>query len=198
MSGETSDRPPYSVIARLDTNIEIRKYPSLKWACTSLNGNTRYDYKNNMFMNLFNYISGQNDSRIKISMTAPGKSLKKEENKFLLKHSFYLNLVTTEYLNQNNEPVHSNSNCQISMKFYVPQSNQLNTPNPNGGQVYIQKEPEMTVAVIKFGGFASMNDYIHYRYIFSNTFFIFTDAKIMKNYKLIFSIIESCSQLRLG
>jgi hypothetical protein len=49
------------------------------------------------------------------------------------------------------------------MKFYVPQSNQLNTPNPTGGQVYIQKEPEMTVAVIKFGGFASMDDYMYYR-----------------------------------
>jgi len=72
MSVENTDRPPYSVIARLDSNIEIRHYPSVKWACTSLNGNTRYNYRNNMFMNLFNYISGQNNSNRKIAMTAPG------------------------------------------------------------------------------------------------------------------------------
>ncbi len=30
-----AERPPYQIISRLAENIEIRKYPSLKWACTN-------------------------------------------------------------------------------------------------------------------------------------------------------------------
>lgn len=66
------ERPPFNLISKLDEAIEIRSYPSLKWACTNIYVNLINDQRNNMFMTLFGYISGQNDSNTKISMTAPG------------------------------------------------------------------------------------------------------------------------------
>ena len=66
------ERPQFNLISKLDEAIEIRSYPSLKWACTNTYVNLINDQRNNMFMTLFGYISGQNDSNSKISMTAPG------------------------------------------------------------------------------------------------------------------------------
>lgn len=75
--------------------------------------------------------------------------------------------MLTEYKSSQKEPINQNSSCQVSMKFFVPQSKQNNTPQPTG-DAYVTKEQEMVVAVIRFGGFASLKDYIHYRDILIN------------------------------
>ena len=141
-----SNRPIYQVLQQLSDNIEIRKYPPTKWAITSTTGNLQYmdQHRNVMFQKLFGYISGNNDQSKKIAMTAP---------------------VTYNLNNQsaNSSPLLTNSsNCNITMRFYVPEELFSNTPNPTG-DAYIQTEPEMTVAVIKFGGFAKINDYLYHR-----------------------------------
>jgi hypothetical protein len=69
-----AERPPYQIISRLAENIEIRKYPSLKWACTKQTGRLgqyQQQFQNGMFYILFNYISGANNKRQKIAMTSP-------------------------------------------------------------------------------------------------------------------------------
>ncbi len=144
MFKKMSSRPVYQVLQQLSDNIEIRKYPSIKWAITSTNGNLQYmdQHRNLMFQKLFGYISGQNDQNQKIAMTAP---------------------VTYNLNNQSsNTLLNNNSNCNITMRFYVPQELYSKTPNPTG-DAYIQTEPEMIVAAIRFGGFATMNDYLYNR-----------------------------------
>ena len=68
--------------------------------------------------------------------------------------------VLTQIQNSNNELVNMNSNVEMSMIFYVPKSDQDNTPNPKGANEFVKNEVEMTVATIRFGGWASMPKYI--------------------------------------
>ena len=46
--------------------------------------------------------------------------------------------------------------------FFIPKANQLNTPKPTG-PVFIVDEPEVTVAVARFGGKATLNDYLEHK-----------------------------------
>ena len=138
------ERPPYQVIEKIDDNMEIRKYGKTKWVCTSTNGKAQalqYQNSGSMFGKLFQYISGQNNESQKISMTSP---------------------VTFDYRNTKAEKIDNNSDCQLAMRFYVPREFQENTPTPTG-DAYLEEDPEMIVASIRFGGYASMNDYMTMR-----------------------------------
>lgn len=138
----------YQILQKLDENIEIRRYPATKWAVTTTNGNLQYmeQHRNQMFQKLFGYISGQNDKNQKISMTAP---------------------VTYNLNHSSQSPINNRSDCNITMRFYVPQELFSNTPNPIG-DAFIQTEPEMIVAAIKFGGFATVNDQLYHRDVLLN------------------------------
>ena len=94
-----------------------------------------------MFWTLFNYISSKNDQNVKIEMTAP---------------------VTMFYKNTKNELINRNSDIEMTMKFYVPKENQNNTPIPTEN-AFIEEIPEMTVASIRYGGWASINTYLSFR-----------------------------------
>ena len=119
--------------------MEIRTYSPSKWVGISYKGQVKGVSSNQMFMSLFSYISGNNDQNKKIEMTSP---------------------VLTQIQNSNNELVNMNSNVEMSMIFYVPKSDQDNTPNPKGANEFVKNEVEMTVATIRFGGWASMPKYI--------------------------------------
>lgn len=95
-----------------------------------------------MFMKLFKYISGDNSQQTKIEMTSP---------------------VLMFYQNINNELMNKDSNVDMSMRFYVPKVNQDNTPTPKQSDEFIKSEPEMTVATYRFGGWASISDYMSNR-----------------------------------
>jgi len=96
-----------------------------------------------MFGRLLNYISGANKEQQKIEMTAP---------------------VLMIYQNMNdNDLINENSYVSISKRFYIPKINQENTPVPISTEESIITEPEMTVATYRFGGKASLQDYIYYR-----------------------------------
>ena len=143
------ERPPYELLKIIGDNIEIRKYPPSKWVCTKSAGeaNEISNYSSSMFHKLFSYISGQNDKKQKVQMTSP---------------------VTVDYKASTNEKITPKSNVQMAMRFFVPVENQNNTPTPTG-DAYLEDIPEMIVAVIRFGGYASTNDYINYRDILIKT-----------------------------
>ena len=49
------------------------------------------------------------------------------------------------------------------MNFYVPAKFANNPPMPTSSNVMIKEIPETTVAVARFGGYASIDDYIENR-----------------------------------
>ena len=61
----TTERPPYHVIEKLSSNVEIRQYEEQTWISTS------YETDNASFPVLASYIFGNNEKEEKIAMTAP-------------------------------------------------------------------------------------------------------------------------------
>lgn len=137
------ERPTYEIIKTLGDNMEIRKYAATKWVSTSMEGEADHyksDYQSKMFYRLFNYISGENQNHEKISMTSP---------------------VTVAY--NSNDTIKPTSQVKMTMGFFVPVEKQGGTPVPTSSDTFLREEPEMTVAVIKFGGYPTTDDYLKQR-----------------------------------
>ena len=49
--------------------------------------------------------------------------------------------VLMVYQNMNNELINTNSNVDVSMRFYVPKAQQDNTPVPKENGLFIKSEP---------------------------------------------------------
>ncbi len=138
------ERPPYTVIEKIDDVTEIRQYGKTKWVCTSMIGTAdEIQSKNsgNMFGKLFKYISGENEQNQKISMTSP---------------------VTFDYQSSEADKMKRSSDVKLAMRFYVPSEFYDNPPKPTG-DAYIEEDAEMKTAVIRFGGYAKMDDYLAQR-----------------------------------
>ena len=73
--------------------------------------------------------------------------------------------VLMDYQNMENGIMHENSNTYMSMRFYIPQAYQANTPIPTDGSVQIITEPEMIVATYHFltNYQVGMPEYIYHR-----------------------------------
>lgn len=112
-------------IERNERDIEIRRYPKMILA-------TVYGLSDNgAFAILFDYISGNNKSKRKISMTAPVISSEKIA-------------MTT--------PVISGGR---SFSFVMPSNYDMDTiPDPGDARVKIEEVPERRVVVIRFRGYA--------------------------------------------
>jgi len=122
------ETPSYEVKAQID-EVEIRLYPKLILATISR------DDVNKNFRTLFKYISGNNSSKSKISMTAP--------------------VITPERIEMT-APVISRGG---SMSFIVPSKYTMeNTPTPNDEHIRIHEVPERKIAVIRFRGRARDKD----------------------------------------
>lgn len=127
--------PKYTVI-NTTKSYEIRHYPSFKWATASSHGKT-LDYEEasrENFMKLFRYISGNNEPKEKVEMTAP-----------------VLDII----------PVTQGPFCapDFAMHFFVPYELQSNPPKPNNDSdhVSIVQLPEMIVYVASYGGYNSQD-----------------------------------------
>ncbi|MBC7126629.1 MAG: heme-binding protein [Candidatus Methanosuratincola petrocarbonis] len=113
------EEPKYALIKQLG-NAEIRRYPPIVVA--------RAEGTEDPFSLLFDYISGKNNQKKKVSMTVPVISEK---------------IAMTA-------PVISDSN---SMSFVLPSSYTLETaPEPLDTRIRIVQIPARTVAVIRFSG----------------------------------------------
>ncbi|RNA42468.1 heme-binding 2 [Brachionus plicatilis] len=143
------ERPKYEVIKTLGDNMEIRKYAPTKWVSTTMEGEADHyksDYQTKMFYKLFNYISGENENKEKISMTSP---------------------VTVAY--NSSDMIAPTSQVKMTMGFFVPIEKKDGTPVPSSSDTFLREEPEMTVAVIKFGGYPTTDDYLKQRDLLINT-----------------------------
>ena len=121
------DTAKYTRVKEID-GIEIRKYPPLVVATVeNPEGASRFNL-------LFRYISGENRSRAKISMTSP--------------------VITQEKIAMTT-PVISK---QGSMSFVAPSKYTIdNVPEPTDPRVQVHELPERYMAAIRFSGFAWKN-----------------------------------------
>jgi len=122
------DCPKYTVGIKTD-KYEERHYESTKWASTIITGMDLDKATSTGFLRLFAYISGENEAKSKIPMTAPVK-----------------NLITP------GQGPFCESNFTIS--FFVPFAFQDSTPEPITADVFLTSEPATTFYVSQFGGYA--------------------------------------------
>lgn len=116
------ETPRYEVVGQMD-GVEIRLYPRLILATVMGDGG------GNPFRLLFQYISGENSGRSKISMTAP--------------------VLTPEKIEMT-APVISGG---YSMSFVVPSKYTMETvPTPNDERIRIQEVLKRRLAVVRFRG----------------------------------------------
>jgi len=126
------EQPPYTVVNTFEVDgkkFEERKYEGgQKWIShkTNFKMNGEKKVQNEMFMSLFNYITGKNETAAKIPMTVPVSMLNKQ--------------VDEETMEQ-------------EMSFYVDAKHQENPPKPNNPKLYITTRSEMSVYTRTVGGF---------------------------------------------
>jgi len=114
----------YEVAERIG-EVELREYPELMLATVSGQGD------NSAFRLLFSFISGENRTRKKISMTAP--------------------VITSEKIEMT-APVISDAR---SFSFVMPLKHKLEEiPEPLDSRIMIQRVPARRLAVIRFKGYA--------------------------------------------
>jgi hypothetical protein len=140
-----SERPKYFLEKKIDDFVEIRTYFDTKWLTTSAQAND-ISYINNyvilMYNKLVGFINGKNNRNQKIGVTVP---------------------LTYHLKSQKDSLIDENSSCKITMRLYLPEELSDNPPKPTSADITIQTLPQSTFAVIRFGGFPSLSDYLHYR-----------------------------------
>jgi len=141
--GMDLEAPSYTVTNKIDEFTELRKYAKGKWVCTSQKGQAQDIFQNSDCLSekLITYISGQNAEQLKVPLTTP---------------------VTFGYIIANAEKFTGTSVCTMALRFYVPNSIAV-PPKPSDNTVYIEDNPEMVVAVIRFSGYATIDDFIFQR-----------------------------------
>jgi hypothetical protein len=132
-----TEQVSYTVVAHLDDNTEVRRYPPQLVAETSVTAPDESSARNKAFRVLFDYISGANRSQKKVAMTAPVETAAAPEK-----------IAMTV-------PVETNVQAEGSyaMRFFLPAEYTMETaPEPTDPKVRILEVPERTIAVLRFGG----------------------------------------------
>ncbi|AOW80448.1 SOUL heme-binding protein [Halodesulfurarchaeum formicicum] len=131
-AGRSAETVPYEVRETFE-DVEIRQYPRTVVAETTA--------RNEMtaFRRLFDYITGSNEGRESVSMTAPVKT------------------VTGQSISMT-APVRSESTGEgelTRMAFYLPAEYDIESaPEPTDADVELREEPARTLAVIEFSWYA--------------------------------------------
>ncbi len=118
-------------------SIEVRAYGSNLWSSTDIYGVSLDDAMDTGFQRLFDYISGDNEAKAAIPMTAP---------------------VLVKVL----PGAGPNCNSTFTVNFFVPFEYQTDAgpPKPTSDLVYTSTIDAMNVAVSEFGGFAKQTEII--------------------------------------
>lgn len=136
------EEPQYQILRKYD-DFEVRKYPSLLVAETEVVGSFT-QVGNQSFQILFAYISGENNGRSKIDMTAPviqNSSVSSRGEK----------IATTNAVLQ--ETDRSDTDESYTIAFVMPSNYTLDTlPIPNDPRVKIRQIPERVMAVRRYSG----------------------------------------------
>ena len=131
-----TEQVSYTVIAHLDDNTEVRRYPPQLVAETSVTAPDESSARNKAFRVLFDYISGANRAQRKVAMTAPVETAAPET------------IATTV-------PVETTAQAggPYAMRFFLPAEYTMETaPEPTNPEVRIVEVPERTLAVLRFSG----------------------------------------------
>ncbi|TRY79576.1 hypothetical protein TCAL_11193 [Tigriopus californicus] len=127
----TFEGAPYTVTKTHDNGLEEREYTPYKWAATkfvpNIDGDDPGQSTSPMFRRLFNYITGENETKQKIAMTIP---------------------VSTWVSTEKQGAEQSREMC-----FYIGQDIQDNPPKPTNEHVYIVERKPMTILTRKISGY---------------------------------------------
>jgi hypothetical protein len=131
-----TEQASYTVVAHLDDNTEVRRYPPQLVAETSVTAPDESSARNKAFRVLFDYISGANRAQKKVAMTAPVETAAPET------------IAMTA-------PVETTAQAGVpyAMRFFLPAEYTVETvPEPTNPEVRIVEVPERTLAVLRFSG----------------------------------------------
>jgi hypothetical protein len=129
---------PYTLLKSDETQkIEVRNYDSLVLVSTSMSGNSG----NSAFRKLFNYITGDNEGAIEISMTAPVIM----KDKDVIKKGAEISMTAPVFMNE--------SAGNSLMSFVMPEDFTLaTTPKPTNPEIQVSELKDYKVVAIQFSG----------------------------------------------
>lgn len=122
--------PRFTAEPNQGRDYEVRTYHATKWVSTSLKGLDLDPAMNTGFRRLFKYISGTNQNRVKVEMTAP----------------------VTGFVEPGAGPACEST---FTVSFYIPEEHQENPPPPSDPDVFIEHRPQFTAYVRTYGGFST-------------------------------------------
>ena len=127
---------PYKVLEQ-DGAIEIRHYESLVLVTTDMPGGME-EGQNEAFQRLFKYISGENEPKRKIAMTAPVIMQNQDAGQ-------KIEMTAPVFM--------SNQGETQTMSFVLPaQYDSQTAPKPSNSAVRLQETKDYTVAALQFSG----------------------------------------------
>jgi hypothetical protein len=138
-----TEQASYEVQKQIANDLEIRRYPSLLVAETTMVAPSESSGRNDAFRALFDYISGANRQKTKVSMTVPVETASPSTK-----------IAMTV-------PVETSSSSANSdtMRFVLPAKYTLETaPEPTDSRVRVLALPERTLAVLRFTGSGSLGE----------------------------------------
>ncbi len=146
MAGEI-ESPKYDVVKVFKT-FEVRRYPSYVVAQTQVEAASRTDAGNEAFRRLGGYIFGGNKTRTSIAMTAPVTQSQRID-------------MTAPVTQQEDKPeTAAGTSRKWTVQFSMPSAFSLATlPTPNDPLVELSAVPERVVAVIRYSGTWSDENY---------------------------------------
>lgn len=127
--------PEYELISSPAKNIEIRQYKKSSWVSTEMKNGSLDSLRSKGFWTLYNYISGKNENKEKIEMSAP----------VLVKI--------------NSKIPFSDSDVIGTMSFYLGYKYENEAaPEPEDSNAYLFTLEPKKYAVISYGGYSKQKD----------------------------------------
>ena len=128
------EQPNYLVLQNLPDGVEIREYGNRTFAESRING-TGISARRDAFRTLFNYISGENDTGQKVSMTIPVSASEEKT-----------------WPREKTQTSSSNSNI-YTMRFFLPKKYDTGSaPKPKNQEVKIGLIPSRLEAALRYTG----------------------------------------------